>query len=247
MKNKVSFDSNLSKFGIGLFETIKVEEEPIELNLHMDRMFNSIKELNLSLKYEKDFLIKEVLKYIKENQISNKALRITVYDEGYNISTRDIVYTKKKYEDGFKLNISPIKRGDSLINRHKTTNYFESIYTKNYALQNGYDDGIFTNIDNVVLECSMSNIFFIKSNKIFTPNSKLSILNGITKRRIMDICGELNIQLEELEIKSDKMKEFDFTFISNSLMGIMKISSIENIEYAGSNEIFDKISYAFNK
>ena len=28
MKNNISFNSNLSKFGIGLFETIKIENEP---------------------------------------------------------------------------------------------------------------------------------------------------------------------------------------------------------------------------
>ena len=42
MKSSVSFNSGLIKFGMGLFETIKVEERPLDLNLHMDRMFKSI-------------------------------------------------------------------------------------------------------------------------------------------------------------------------------------------------------------
>ncbi|HSQ89065.1 aminotransferase class IV [Romboutsia sp.] len=242
MKNKVSFDSTLTKFGIGLFETIKVKEEPIELDLHMDRMFNSIKELNLNFKYEKEFLKTEVLTYIKENQIFDKALRLTVFDDGYNIYIRDIPYNEKVYKTGFKLNISPIKRGNSIIHKHKTTNYFESIYTKNYAIENGYDDGLFIDLNNTILECSMSNIFFIKDKKIFTPNSKLSILNGTTKRRIIEICGELDIEVEEAEIKLKQIEEFDFAFVSNSLMGMMKITQIEEIKYNEYNELFNKIS-----
>lgn len=241
MKNKVSFDSNLTKFGIGLFETIKVKQEPIDIDLHMDRMFNSMKQLDLDFNYEKEYLKQEILKHIKENKIFNKAIRLTVFDEGYNISTRNILYSKKMYEEGFKLNISPIKRGNSIIYKHKTTNYFESIYTKSYAAKNGYDDGLFVDVNNVVLECSMSNIFFVKDKKIFTPNSKLPILNGITKRRIIDICGELDIQVEESEIKLNQIKEFDFVFVSNSIMGMMKITHIDEVKYNEYNELFNKI------
>ena len=48
MKNNISFNSNLSKFGIGLFETIKIEKEPIDFDLHMNRLYNSVKELSLN-------------------------------------------------------------------------------------------------------------------------------------------------------------------------------------------------------
>ena len=42
MKNNISFNSKLSKFGIGLFETIKIENEPIDFDLHMNRLYNSV-------------------------------------------------------------------------------------------------------------------------------------------------------------------------------------------------------------
>ena len=160
MKNSASFNSDLSKFGIGLFETIKVEKDPIDLDLHINRMFNSIKELNINIQYSKEFLKNEILKYIDINGIENKALRLTVFDEGYNISTRDIPYNNEAYEKGFKLIISPIKRGNSIIYKHKTTNYYESIYSKRYANERGFDDGLFVDTDGKILECSMSNIFF---------------------------------------------------------------------------------------
>ena len=66
MKNNVSFNSELAKFGIGLFETIKVTDYPLDLDLHMNRLFNSIKELNLSIENDKEFYKETILKYIKE-------------------------------------------------------------------------------------------------------------------------------------------------------------------------------------
>ena len=100
MKNKVSFNSELSKFGIGLFETIKIEDVPLDLDLHMDRMFNSIEALGMNIKYDKELLTNVILDYIDINKVRNKALRITVFDEGYNISTRDITYNKETYDKG---------------------------------------------------------------------------------------------------------------------------------------------------
>lgn len=241
MKNNVSFNSELSKFGIGLFETIKIEDGPIDLDLHMNRMFKSIESLNMNIKYRKAFLTQSILNYIDENKIKNKALRITVFDEGYNISTRPITYNEEIYKKGFKLTISPIKRGDSIIYKHKTTNYYENIYTKRYATENNFDDGLFVNYENIILECSMSNIFFIKEDKIYTPHGELPILNGIMKRKILDICKNLNIEVIEGEIKLEDIKNFDFAFISNSLMKAMRISQIDKIAYPSNNEVFKRI------
>jgi len=244
MKNNISFNSELCKFGIGLFETIKVTNRPIDFDIHMDRIFNSIKELNINIKLERKFIENEILNYIQNNNIINKALRLTVFDEGYNISTRDILYTQDMYKKGFKLNISPIKRGNSILYKHKTTNYFENIYTKNYANENGFDDGIFLNSEGTILECSMSNIFFIKDDIVLTPSSNLPILNGTKKKRIIEACQELNINVEEVEINVNEIHKFDFIFISNSLMGAMKVSQIEEILYDDRNIIFDKIVQA---
>lgn len=241
MKNNVSFDSDLSKFGIGLFETIKIEKDIIDLDLHLNRMFNSIKVLDIKIEYNREFLENEILKYISTNKIENKALRLTVFDEGYNISTREIPYTYETYKKGLKLMISPIKRGNSIMYKHKTTNYYENIYTKKYANKNGYDDGLFTDINNVILECSMSNIFFIKDNSIYTPSKDLPILNGVMKKRILDICDELNIEVIEMDIKLEDIENYDFAFVTNSLMKAIKITQIEEIFYSEHNKLFDKI------
>lgn len=241
MKNNISFDSNLSKFGIGLFETIKIEDEPIDFDLHMDRLYTSVRSLDIKVNIDKKSLEKEVLTYIRDNNIKNKALRVTLFDEGYNISLREIIYNNNMYRDGFKLTISPIKRGDSIIYRHKTTNYFENIYTKEYATKNGFNDAIFLSTDSKILECSMCNIFFIKGNKLYTPNDELPILNGIMKRRIENICVELNVEVVKKEIHLDEINDFEFSFVTNSLMGAMKVKFIENKEYNDENVLFEKI------
>lgn len=242
MKSNVSFKSELSKFGIGLFETIKIKNgNPICLNLHLDRIFKSIENLKLDIKENRSFIEERIIEYIKCEKLDNKALRLTMFDEGYNLSTRDIIYTEEIYNRGFKLNVSPIRRGDSILYRHKTTNYFENIYTKQFAAKNGFDDAIFIDFCDRILECSMSNIFFIKSGKIYTPNGKLPILNGTMKKRIIDLSVELEVNIEECDIKITDIDKFDFCFLSNSLMGIMKVRQINKIEFNSFDETFNKL------
>ena len=92
-----------------------------------------------------------------------------------------------------------------------------------------------------ILECSMCNIFFIKDNKIYTPKEELPILNGIMKKRIEDICIELNIEVVKKEIYIDEINDFEFSFVTNSLMGAMKVKLIENTKYNNDNILFKKI------
>ncbi len=241
MKNSITFDSTLAKFGVGIFETIKVLEKPIGLELHIDRMVNSIEELNINTKLNKKDLISISLDYIKDNNVKNKAFRITVFDQGYNISTRDITYNEEMYKNGVDLTISPIIRGDSILYRHKTTNYFENIYTKEYATNDGYFDGVFINANSEILETSMCNIFFIKDKKVLTPKSELPILNGIERSKIIRICEKLNIDCVESNIKLDEIKKYDFCFITNSLMSAMRVNKIKKVYYQKENQIFDQI------
>ncbi len=245
MKNSVSFNSNLSRFGIGVFETIKVTDRPLYLEYHLNRAFNSIFELDIITKVRKEDLRKYILDYIKDNNIQNKALRVTIFDEGYNLSTRDIIYDENSYRKGFDLTISPIKRGKSILNYHKTTNYFENIYSKNYASKNNFDDSIFIDYKGNILECSFSNIFFIKDKTIVTPDKSLPILNGITRKRVISFCiGKFDIIYENINIED--IKRFDFCFITNSLMGCMRVNKIDDHFFERKNEIFEIIKENIN-
>ena len=241
MKSSVSFNSTLSKFGMGLFETIKVTDCPLDLDLHLDRLFNSARELNFDIDENKEFYRKTILEYIDKNDVKNKALRLTVFDEGYNISLRDITYNEETYKKGFKLCISPIKRGDSIIYRHKTTNYYESMYSKHFATDNGFDDAIFLDTSGRVLECSMSNIFFVKSDTVYTPKSSSPILNGIMKLNIGRVCESLNINLVECDIDISSVDEYEGVFVTNSLMGVMPVTQINQIDFNKDNKVIKLI------
>ncbi|MBD7915211.1 aminotransferase class IV family protein, partial [Clostridium sp. Sa3CUN1] len=105
----------------------------------------------------------------------------------------------------------------------KSINYLENILEREEAIKNGYDEVIFLNESGYLSEGSMSNIFIIKNNKIFTPDINQGLLPGIIRNFIVERYNviEKRITLEEL-FNADEI------FITNSILGIMKISKIEN-------------------
>lgn len=244
MNNKVSFDSELAKFGIGLFETIKVYQgKSLFLREHLDRLYNSLDKLNIPIVITKEKLKKEIIEYVKE--LDYKAFRVTVFSDGYNFALREIPYKEKDYEKGYKLKIAPLKRGYSPLYFHKHVNYFENIYAKRQVLKKGYDEALFINMDNKVMEGSMSNIFFIKGNKIITPKKEIGLLPGIIRQKVIEIADNLKLDLIEKEIDLKELKEFDFPFITNSLMDLMPVKEIEEIKYKKESDIFKQINNNF--
>ncbi|WP_069650286.1 aminotransferase class IV [Caloranaerobacter ferrireducens] len=246
MKKKATENSELFKFGIGVFETVKIYKGiPILLKEHLDRMYNSIKELNIEISISYEELEKKVYEYVKNYDY--KALRITMFDEGYNFMIRDIPYKDEDYVRGYKLNIAPIRRGESFIYRHKTANYFENIYLKRLALKKGFDESLIINTDNKILEGTMTNIFFIRRNELFTPKLSLNILPGIMRREIIETAKSIGIKVHECTIDVQDLDKFDFAFITNSLLDVLKVRGIEDIMYDKNNEVFHKLRTALEE
>ncbi len=238
---KVTFNSSLTKFGKGLFETIKViDGKGLLLEEHLNRLFKSIEELGLATQDSEDFgdsfweeyralLQKDIEIACKDRD--EEALRLTVCDEGYNLSFRKINYNHEDFRRGFWLCLSPVCRGSSPVYHHKTSNYLENILTLEKAKQRGFDEGLFLNTRGYVLEGAISNIFFIRGDKVHTPSVEQGILPGVMRDKVIEACNDLGIDVSCRRIEYEKAFEYGFAFITNSLLDMMKVRGIEENEY----------------
>ena len=68
---------------------------------------------------------------------------------------------------------------------HKTLNYGECIMEKRRALAMGVDEMIFLNFSGQICEGTTCNIFFVKGNKIYTPELSCGLLPGILRDYII--------------------------------------------------------------
>ncbi len=96
----------------------------------------------------------------------------------------------------------------------------------------------------MVLECSTSNIFMVRGEKVYTPSKEFNILPGITREIVIKLCKNQGIDIYEEAISYDELIRADSAFLTNSIMGILPISGIDKIFFQNpkKNNILEKIS-----
>jgi len=220
-------------YGYGLFETIKFNEgKLIFFNEHWQRMKASCQDLDLDLKIEPEILKGYCHELIQANQVNNGGLRITYAKNGNEyfmvIATRKNHYSKEIYEKGFKLTQARSKRNPySLLVRIKSNNYLENLLVLNEAKQMGFDEAVFSNVDGKVCEGAISNIFYVKNNKVFTPAVECGLLPGIIRQKVLDLARKEGISIETGQFTIEELNAAEEIFITNSLLEIMPVSRID--------------------
>lgn len=230
--NKIILDEGFI-FGRAIFETILIKNSAIFLKEHIERLNSSAKTLGIN----NSLTEKYILNLIKKYNISNCALKIIISPENIVLSTRDIPYKASHYEEGFSLNISTILKNEtSALPFHKWTGYLENIFIREEAQKNGFNDSILINTKGFISETTTANIFFIKNNIIHTPNINSGILNGIIRKWIIS-----NYKVMEGSYTLNDLINSDGVFITNSLIGIIKIKKINDHPII-SNNLISQIS-----
>ncbi|GBE03481.1 branched-chain-amino-acid aminotransferase [bacterium BMS3Abin09] len=79
-----------------------------------------------------------------------------------------------------------------------------------------------------VAEGTISNIFFVKDNILCTPATGVGILDGITRRIILDAARELGIKVKEGRFRPEDLYNADEVFISNTTIEVMPVSGVDD-------------------
>ena len=245
---------------------------------HYQRLINSARIIGINT-FETDWTYEKFLATVKSliqaNNIKENAfVRATVHvDEllpgtrsrGLSTSLSIFLYEAKPIvpQDGMRLKTSVWRRiPDYAIPSRAKVNgaYVNSVLAKQDALDSGYDDCIFLDINGHVCELSAANIFIVRQGTIITPDNANDLLEGINRQTIMEIAEDLglpcrvrNIDLTELYIADEvfacgtssfvaPVKEIDGRVIGNGQIGTLttKLRKRHEEILAGTNPADDK-------
>ena len=226
---KIEFDDGFS-FGKGAFETIKVVNgEPLFLERHLKRLKNSLKFLGI----EKEISEEKIYSYINKSEEKNFALKLIVSDENFILTSRKDNYRVEN--KSFSLKISEVRRNStSKIIYHKSLCYYENILEHRWVVERGYGSALFLNERDEVCETSFANIFFVRDDKIITPKISSGLLRGTMRDFLLE-----NFEIIEEKIYAKDLDKFDECFISNSLMGVRNVKSIDDVKFCGAEKTRD--------
>ena len=126
-------------------------------------------------------------------------------------------------------------------------NYMNSQLIKMEALLNGFAEGIALDDRGYVSEGSGENIFLVTGDVVLTPPLSSSILPGITRDSVIQICHELGITVKERTIQRAALYVADEVFFTGTAAEITPIRSVDRITVGrgGRGPITEKIQKVF--
>ena len=224
------FDKSLVYEGDSVYEVIRlVNGCPIFLRDHMERLIMSVKlqkkELLADISLLREAII--VLAKIEKKRDSNLKIVFNYKHSGnsFLIYFIESVYpTQIQYQKGVKgiLFIAERKDPEAKVINHKLRS---SICNKLIA-ESAYE-AILINEDNLITEGSRTNIFFLKNDSLVTAPDNM-VLNGITRKNIIEICADNKIKVKLECVKASNLKDYDAVFMTGTSPIVLPFSSIGN-------------------
>jgi branched-chain amino acid aminotransferase len=248
---KVGLLTHGLQYGTGCFEGIRgywvPEEEELFLVLvrdHYERLINSAKILTMVLPKSTEELIDITLELCRRNRFRTGVyIRPFMYKAAEDVGVRlhnvpeafaiaPIPFTA--YLDtsrGLHVCVSSWRRADDTMAppRAKITGlYVNSALAKSEAVGNGYDEAVLLSHDGHVAEGSAENIFLVRRGVVYTPDPSQNVLEGCTRRAIMDIArDEFGLQVVERSIDRGELYCAEEVFFSGTAAGIAHVASID--------------------
>lgn len=240
------FDRGVA-FGLTPFETLYADKGEIYfLDEHFKRLKRSLKVLGIKNDVTCERFREKVYDSIKG--INHPiVIKVIFIDGEIKIKFRKPSYTKEQYERGLKLSISKERKSKSILNHIKTFNYGQNYIEDLRAKNKGYDSCIFLDYRGFISEAAYGNLFFVKNGVVYTPDISCSILPGIIRKKVIDNLKENGVEVRKTKITLEQLKTFDEAFFTNSVAGVIPISTINTGSHITYNFLGNKIIQKIKK
>ncbi|MGA9324679.1 MAG: aminotransferase class IV [Salegentibacter sp.] len=251
-------------YGDSVFETIRaINGKLMFWEDHYFRLMASMRIMRMEIpaNFSPEFLEQEITELLKTSALENSPVRVkfSVYrQEGgfYRPSSREIEYliTVEKIQEVFYTLNESFYEVELFKDHYVTSGLLSSIKTNNravnvlgsiFASENGYDNCLLLNEKKSVVEALNGNIFLVKARKIKTPPIQDGALNGIIRKQLLAIVGQVeDLEIEEASISPFELQKADELFITNVVVGIQPITKYRKKEFDNSvaKELLSKLN-----
>jgi branched-chain amino acid aminotransferase len=240
-------------YGDGIYETMRVYDGVIfMLDEHLRRLYRSASLIGLTVPLDTDSLKTSIYDTLMANSLKNAFVRLTV-SRGYGpigldpdlcpeptivIITQEMKdYPKSFYEKGINLIIPDTRRNfkEAINPQIKSLNFLNNILAKIEAKKKGAYEVIMLNVYGKLTEGTVCNVFFFKDGVLCTPSLECGILDGITRRVVIDLALRDGLKVKEDEFTKEYLYSAEEVFITNSTMEVMPVSKVDDQKYAVGN------------
>ncbi len=248
-------------YGDGFFETFRsFNGEFLDFRFHFSRMINTSRFLKIDFSLKMNDIL-SILNELKDlNKLNNvdcyARITITRGIDPYGPSIKQkysptvVIEVKRlpqyvidRSEKGVKTTVlESFKKERNVLYNYKTINYLPSVI--GFLNRRNFDDVIFLDKFNCLIEGITANLFFYKGKTLYTSNEANLFLKGVTREAILKGIkkfSEYKFNIRYRNFKISELDKIDGAFFTNSLSGIYPILSIDEIRLKHRIEIINKL------
>lgn len=257
---KVHVLSHGLHYGTGVFEGIRCYETErgpavFRHREHLQRLGRSAEMYYLELGYSAEELREATHELIRRNGLSSCYIRplafrgygeMGLFAKGAPVDVTIAVWPWGAYlgdegkRNGIRAKVSSWRRisPNGLIPHAKASGqYLNSILAKTESANAGYDEAILLDEVGHVCEGSGENIFLVREGEIVTPPHTASILDGISRKSVIQIARDLGYSVTEREISRSELYLAEEIFLCGTAAELVPVREIDDHEIGAPGEI----------
>jgi branched-chain amino acid aminotransferase len=237
-------------YGDSAFEVMRTYGRvPFRAREHLNRLERSCARLRIAMPVDQAELARRVERAIAASSQPECWLRIVVtrgvgplgLDLSSALAPSALVFAlalkvpdERVYRDGIAAGlVHTIRTVDGTAAAGaKTSNYLASMLAFADVRERGCDEAIILGAGGEVVEGATSNVFAVRGGELLTPPISAGILEGITRRTVLELAAQRSIAVHERELWPDDLRSADEVFITSSIRELVPVTAIDGARVA---------------
>jgi branched-chain amino acid aminotransferase len=255
-------------YGSGVFEGIRCYETEsgpavFRHREHLERLANSAELVYMQLPYETEEIRAATHELIRRNGLNSCYIRpiafrgygeMGLYAQTAPVDVAVAVWPWGSYlgeegkRQGVRAKVSSWRRMSpaGLIPHAKATGqYLNSILAKTETARAGYEEAIMLDERGFVCEGSGENIFLVRDGAIVTPPHAASILDGVSRRSVIQIARDLGYKVSERDLARAELYLAEEAFLCGTAAELVPVREIDDHSLGEPGEITRVIQAKF--
>jgi len=219
--------------GYGIFDYFKIlNDQPIFLDDHLDRFYQSASQMRLDVGCSREELKKLIFSLLAKNDLADSGVKVLLTGgysiDGFQPGKANLIITQSalpSYKDANKTGIRIITyKHQRQMAEIKTIDYLMAIWLQPVLKEQIAQDVLYFDND-LVTECPRSNIFIVTVNdRILTPAR--NVLKGVIRKNLLKFADQFNIS--EADITLNDLYNAKEIFVTSTTKNILPVVTVDD-------------------
>lgn len=214
----------------GIYESLKVYEGVIfRLEEHLQRFFESAHTLGLKIPQTRVQLHARLRKDLRDSGKKEAFIRLTLVDGEIFGVVSERRHSPALYRHGVSLKTTPVRRNSSQAvfpEAKSTVGCVNQVLATLDPKPSGNYEILFLNTEGYLMEARIGNFFIVSKGRLQTPPAH-GLLNGVTRRFVIECARLGQIPVEEMPLMRHDLFNAEEAFLTNTSWEILPIREVD--------------------